>query len=70
MSGFYFFMVEMKPSGFALWHTVPLHTEKPCFMHRQVRFIKPPDDEAAPLHSAMKHFPLRFKYEALRFRGV
>ena len=39
-------------------------------MHRQVRFIKSPDDEAAPFHSAMKHFPLRFKYEALRFRFV
>ena len=36
----------------------------------QMRFIKTPDDEAAPFHSAMKHFPLRFKYEALRFRGV
>ena len=28
--------------GFASWHAVPLHTAKPCFMHRQVRFIKTP----------------------------
>ena len=40
-----------------------LHTAKPCF-------IKTPDDEAAPLHSAMKNFPLRSKYEARSLRSV
>ena len=31
---------------------------------------KTPDDEAAPFHSAMKHFPFHSKYEALRLRSV
>ena len=32
LCGFCFFNGGMKPSGFALWHTAPFHTAKPCFI--------------------------------------